>query len=54
MKVTSQEVHKRIESAMSGRRCSLVYEDMGKEGARLADFTVIAWFALPLLVKITM
>lgn len=54
MKVTSQEVYERIESAMSARRCSLVYEDVGKEGARLADFTVIAWFALPLQVEITM
>lgn len=32
---------------MSASRCLLVYEDVGKEGARLANFTAVAWFALP-------
>lgn len=32
---------------MSARWCSLVYKDLGKEGARLPNFSAVAWFALP-------
>lgn len=45
MKVTSQEVYKRIKSAMLARRCPLVYKDEGKEGARLANFSY--WLFCP-------